>query len=108
MLASVTNININLFRYGMEERVKDDIFPAAGLPPLREFKSLKTLSLCGMLDSYQRQVWETVWSFPGLKHLDLRMALEPEHRDPGVQIWPIIRKKDWQMQKFSDIKANYW
>src|SRR5436309_14198076 len=63
---------------------------------LCNFRHLRSLLLNGMLQSYQKYIWQTCWLNPALEELTLEMALEPSIHDPYSQQWPVI-EGDWKM-----------
>lgn len=81
------------------------VLPLNELNPLTEFRHLRVLKITGMMRTYQKYIWETVWRNPELTDLWLEMALKPEITLPRdtrarccrpAQDWPVICP-DWNM-----------
>ena len=83
-----------------------DLFPLEDLEPLCNLRQLRSLRITGMMESYQKYIWQTVWLNPHLKELMLEMALEPNVRKDHDKAWPTI-KGSWQVQKLESIKTSY-
>jgi hypothetical protein len=79
-----------------EEDEESDVFPLNDMRPLCDFRHLRSLQLNGMLQSYQKYIWQTCWLNPGLEELTLEMALEPSIHDPYSQHCRVI-EGDWKM-----------
>lgn len=82
-----------------------EIFPLQGLKPLCEFRSLRSLRLGGMLQSYQTYVWQTCWLNPGLEELVLEMALEPTIHLPNHAFLPI--HGPWRRKTIREARTDY-
>ncbi len=83
-----------------------EAFPLEDLEPLCEFRQLRSLKLTGMLDSYQKYIWQAAWLNPNLEELALEMCLEPSIRSDHSKDWPTI-KGNWRMKRLTDIKSDY-
>ena len=88
------------------EPSEGDVFPLEDLEPLCEFRQLRSLKITGMVESYQKYIWQAAWLNPYLKELTLEMALEPNIRKAQDKAWPTI-KGGWRLQKLDDIKTSY-
>ena len=84
----------------------DDIFPLEALQPLCQFRSLKSLKLSGMLQSYQKYIWQTCWLNPDLEDLTLEMALAPELVEGYDTAWSAI-DNEWTMMSEDETAAQY-
>ncbi|EAW10977.1 uncharacterized protein ACLA_066130 [Aspergillus clavatus NRRL 1] len=75
-----------------DQETEETILPLDELAPLCQFRGLRVLKLTGMMQSYQRYIWQAAWLNPELEELELGMALEPRlrRREDG-QRWPYIR-----------------
>jgi hypothetical protein len=76
------------------------------LEPLCNFRQLRSLKITGMMESYQKYIWQAVWLNPHLRELTLEMALEPNIRKGHNKAWPTI-KGTWRLQKLESIKMSY-
>lgn len=78
---SQTEYSLDLFRPiktdHEQKDLDDETFPYDGLKPLLLFRNLRSLSLYGMMRSYQPLIWATVWLNPSLSALHLESALQP-------------------------------
>ena len=108
-------LNLDLFwplRLNKEEASEEieaaeaDIFPIQELRPLCEFRQLRSLQLNGMLQSYQKYIWQTCWLNPGLEELTLEMALKPSIGSTYSVIWPSI-EGNWHMKGEEDCSVEY-
>lgn len=107
MPRTLKHMDLDLFRPGVSaEPTENDTFPLRDLMPLVQFRQLRTLTIVGMLDSYQPCIWETVWLCPHLEVLTLEMCLEPSIRKTKSREWPTIHG-DWKMQNLSEVKRGY-
>jgi len=104
---NLQHLHLDLFWPNVEAEPRDgDVFPLEDLEPICNFRRLRSLKLTGMMQSYQKYIWQTAWLCPNLKELALEMALEPCIRSDHDKDWPTI-KGMWQMKKLEDIKGNY-
>lgn len=55
-----------------------DCLGLAELKPLCDFRSLRSLKIVGMMQSYQSYIWQAAWLNLDLDELELGMALEPD------------------------------
>ena len=98
-----STLNLDLFwplkpdpAHGDKEDEESDVFPLNDMRPLCDFRHLRSLQLNGMLQSYQKYIWQTCWLNSALEELTLEMALEPSIHDPYSQHCPLI-EGDWKM-----------
>ena len=105
--SNTQHLHLDLFWPGVGSEPRDgDTFPLEDLEPLCNFHQLRSLKITGMLDSYQKYIWQAVWLNPNLKELTLEMALEPSIRRNHDKDWPTIQGS-WQLKKLSDVKGSY-
>lgn len=104
---SLKELHLDLFwpKVGAEPR-EGDVFPVEDLEPLCNFRQLRSLKITGMMESYQKYIWQAVWLNPHLRELALEMALEPNVRKGHDKGWPTI-KGGWRLQKLDNIKPSY-
>lgn len=104
---TLKHMELDLIRTGvLAEPTENDTFPLQDLIPLVHFRQLRTLTIVGMLDSYQTQIWEAAWLCPHLEVLTLEMCLEPSIRKTRSREWPTIQG-DWKMKSLGEIKRHY-
>ena len=84
----------------------DSSFPLEGLRPMTEFRKLRVLHLTGMLDSYQKYIWQTCWLNPELEDLTLEMVLEPELAPAYKSEW-LQMDGDWEMRGVAHANHDY-
>ncbi|KAL2010850.1 hypothetical protein VTN00DRAFT_3568 [Thermoascus crustaceus] len=77
------------------ENLENDMLDIEDLAPLCSFRGLRVLKLTGMMQSYQKYIWQTAWLNVDLEELDLEMILEPCIRRNFDGDWPFV-KGDWQ------------
>ncbi|KAH0543118.1 hypothetical protein FGG08_002544 [Glutinoglossum americanum] len=105
--ATITHVFIDLFKAGVGGGGEEnDAFPPEDLVPLRTLTALQSLTLVGMIDSYQKQIWEALWLIPSMKHLDLRMITEPSLRRDRDEKWEFI-KGSWKIRRFDEVQLTY-
>lgn len=77
------------------------------LKPLCQFRSLRSLKITGMLQSYQSYIWQTAWLNLELEELSLEMALEPKI-DSAIHVaqWKLIGD-GWKMDKKQSAEPVY-
>lgn len=104
---NLEELHLDLFwpKVGAEPR-EGDVFPVEDLEPLCNFRQLRSLKITGMMESYQKYIWQAAWLNPHLKELAMEMALEPNIRKGHDKAWPTI-KGGWRLQKLDDIKPSY-
>ena len=96
----------------LSEELEDDpvktsrLFPLKGLEPLSEFHSLRSLQINGMLQSYQRLIWQTCWVSPNLEELMLGMVLQPDIRGAHRHLWPAIGQS-WRPRDAGRASTDY-
>ncbi|KAK2733665.1 hypothetical protein FQN57_002062 [Myotisia sp. PD_48] len=86
---------------------RHEIMPLEELLPLCNFRNLRCLKLTGMMQSYQKYIWQTVWLNPGLEELELEMGLEPCIRRTFNADWPSI-KGDWVVRPADEPSGMYY
>ena len=69
----------------------NDMLDVEELAPLCSFRGLRTLRITGMMQSYQKYIWQAAWLNLGLEELELEMALEPCIRRGFDGDWPFIK-----------------
>jgi hypothetical protein len=69
------------------------------LKPPCQFRYLRSLTITGMLQSYQLYIWQAAWLNLDLEELSLEMALEPKI-DSAIHAlqWKVI-EDGWEMDK---------
>ena len=82
-------LHLDLFRLQDPEDPEDNMLPAQELSLLLSHRNLRVLKITGMLQSYQKCIWQLVWMNPKLEVLELEMALEPEILMEDSQFRPI-------------------
>ena len=103
----LTRLELDLFWPGIgSEPQPNDVFPLEYLAPLTSLRQLRVLKVVGMLDSYQKYIWQTAWLCPYLEEVTLEMVLEPVVRSIVNKKWPTI-KGNWQMKDPSIVKRPY-
>lgn len=104
---NLEELHLDLFWPKVQAEPRDgDVFPLEDLEPLCNFRQLRSLKITGMMESYQKYIWQAVWRNPHLKELTLEMALEPSIRKDHDKAWPTI-KGTWRLQKLDSIKTSY-
>jgi len=83
-----------------------DTFPLEEMSPLCNFRQLKFLKVTGMMQSYQKYIWQAVWLNPALEELALEMALEPCIRRTFDGAWPSI-KGEWVARTAAEAQGSY-
>ncbi|PYI27374.1 hypothetical protein BP00DRAFT_460254 [Aspergillus indologenus CBS 114.80] len=78
----------------VEEQV--EILALEQLFPLIHFRHLRSLKITGMVQSYQKYIWQAAWLNTGLEELELSMVCEPRLRRSFTGVWPCI-KGGWTM-----------
>lgn len=68
------------------------------LQPLCQFRHLRVLKITGMMQSYQKYIWQTAWLNTELEELELGMAIAPRIRRDFKGNWPSI-KGSWTLSK---------
>jgi hypothetical protein len=83
-----------------------DTFPLEEMLPLCNYRQLRFLKITGMMQSYQKYIWQAVWLNPGLEELALEMALEPCIRRTFDVAWPSI-KGQWVARTAAEARESY-
>lgn len=83
---------------GMSDR--REVLHIEELAPLCQFRGLRILKLTGMLQSYQKYIWQAAWLNTELEELELGMALTPRITRNYEGKWPLI-KGGWTMSGVS-------
>ncbi|KAI9802731.1 MAG: hypothetical protein M1825_002753 [Sarcosagium campestre] len=102
---SLRTLTLDLFKYFEADSDVLDSVPPIQLEGLRAFSQMYSLTVTGMLESYQKEIWEAVWCFPHLKRLELRMAIAPDIRRPP-EPWSRI-ENDWTTKKPTEVTEAY-
>ncbi|KAL4892859.1 hypothetical protein BDV59DRAFT_202231 [Aspergillus ambiguus] len=90
-------LGLDTFWPTVEQHSRDeDILPLEALAPLCEFRSLRVLKLTGMIQSYQKYIWQAAWLNTKLEELELEMVLPPRLRRSFSGKWPYI-KGGWKL-----------
>jgi hypothetical protein len=77
---------------------ENDMLSINELYPLCAFRGLRILKVTGMMQSYQKPIWQAAWLNLNLEELELGMALEPCIRRNFNGNWPLI-KGGWAPRK---------
>ncbi|KAH0557178.1 hypothetical protein GP486_005029 [Trichoglossum hirsutum] len=104
--ATITIVFIDIFRAGAGDDDETGAFLPEDLVPLRTLAALRSLTVVGMTESYQKQIWEALWLIPGVRHLDLRMTTEPALRRDRDEKWEYI-EGPWKIKKFDEVALTY-
>ncbi|KAJ5778732.1 hypothetical protein N7520_001978 [Penicillium odoratum] len=92
-------LGLDLFRPYDTTAYDDNWLDRAPLEALSKFRGLRSLKITGMMQSYQRSIWQAAWLNRELDELELEMALEPEIVNPILQRrWKDINEK-WAMDR---------
>lgn len=75
----------------------ETILPIESLAPLCEFRNLRVLKLTGMVQSYQKYIWQAAWLNTELEELEVEMILPPRLRRGFMGKWPYI-KGGWELR----------
>lgn len=76
----------------------DGILDIEELRPICTFRNLRILKVTGMMQSYQKYIWQTAWLNQNLEELELEMVLEPCLRKSLAGLWPFI-KGGWRLRE---------
>jgi hypothetical protein len=68
------------------------------MAPLCQFRNLRVLKITGMMQSYQKYIWQAAWLNTDLEELELGMAHEPRIRRSASKRWPYI-KGGWMLDE---------
>ena len=66
------------------------------MSPLSQFRNLRSLKITGMMQSYQKYIWQAAWLNHNLDELELGMALPPRIRKNRTGNWPYM-KGGWKL-----------
>ncbi|PYI05638.1 hypothetical protein BO78DRAFT_397945 [Aspergillus sclerotiicarbonarius CBS 121057] len=66
------------------------------MAPLSQFRNLRSLKITGMMQSYQKYIWQTAWLNHNLDELEIGMALPPRIRKSRTGNWPYM-KGGWKL-----------
>ena len=72
----IYDISMDLFRLSNNPSV----YPVHDLAPLCQYRHLRSLTITGMMQSYQSRIWEVVWLNLYLTDLTLEMEMDGEER----------------------------
>lgn len=92
--------------YEPSNPLSGDMLHVREMAPLGYFRNLRSLKLTGMLQSYQKAIWEAVWVNPELEELELGMALKPSLHCEAASSWYSIHG-DWEATKRNDTSTRY-
>ncbi|RHZ53728.1 uncharacterized protein CDV56_104570 [Aspergillus thermomutatus] len=71
--------------------VEENVLDIEEMAPLCQFRNLRVLKITGMMQSYQKYIWQAAWLNTELEELELGMALEPRIRRRSSKRWPYIK-----------------
>lgn len=91
----VRNLDHDHDRTDLEHR---EVLHIEELAPLCQFRRLRVLKVTGMLQSYQKYIWQAAWLNPELEELELGMAIGPRIRRNFPGDWPCI-KGGWTLRE---------
>lgn len=92
-------IGIDLFWPVKQDQEGDrEVLHIEEMVPLRQFRGLRVLKITGMLQSYQKYIWQAAWLNTGLEELELGMAIGPRIRRNFPGDWPFI-KGGWTLKQ---------
>ncbi|KAF7125306.1 hypothetical protein CNMCM5793_001484 [Aspergillus hiratsukae] len=87
--------------------VEENILEIEEMAPLCQFRNLRVLKITGMMQSYQKYIWQAAWLNTDLEELELGMALEPRIRRRAGQKWPYI-KGGWTLDAAHHSEPVYY
>ncbi|RLM01704.1 hypothetical protein CFD26_109030 [Aspergillus turcosus] len=87
--------------------VEDNILEIEEIAPLCQFRNLRVLKITGMMQSYQKYIWQAAWLNTDLEELELGMALEPRIRRRASKRWPYI-KGGWMLDTAHHSEPVYY
>lgn len=92
-------IGIDLFWPVKQNQEGDrEVLHIEELAPLCQFRGLRVLKITGMLQSYQKYIWQAAWLNTELEELELGMAIGPRIRRNFPGDWPFI-KGGWTLKE---------
>ncbi|KAA8645373.1 hypothetical protein EYZ11_000445 [Aspergillus tanneri] len=90
-----------------EDKSNKEMLNIVELEPLSQFRNLRVLKITGMMQSYQKYIWQAAWLNTRLEELEMGMALQPRLRRPHAERWPYI-KGGWTLNKAHYDKPVYY
>ncbi|KAF4266169.1 hypothetical protein KXV68_008835 [Aspergillus fumigatus] len=104
----LTALGIDVFWPVKEgQDVEEGMLKIEEMAPLCQFRNLRTLKITGMMQSYQRYIWQAAWLNTELEELELGMALEPRIRRSASKRWPYI-KGGWRLDEAHHSEPVYY
>ncbi|KAI9831818.1 MAG: hypothetical protein M1819_004715 [Sarea resinae] len=98
---------LDLLRPGIRCHTLDgDELPRIWLAPAYQIGCLRKITLTGMLDSYQFEIWKIAFLSPALKELILEMIPEPNIRSDHANDWPFIQGDHW-LKSEEEVSMSY-
>lgn len=95
----LTALGIDVFWPVKEgQDVEENMLNVEEMAPLCQFRNLRVLKITGMMQSYQKYIWQAAWLNTDLEELELGMALEPRIRRRASKRWPYI-KGGWMLDQ---------
>ncbi|PKX90386.1 uncharacterized protein P174DRAFT_515497 [Aspergillus novofumigatus IBT 16806] len=95
----LTALGIDVFWPVKEgQDVEENMLNIEEMAPLCQFRNLRVLKITGMIQSYQKYIWQAAWLNTDLEELELGMALEPRIRRRASKRWPYI-KGGWMLDQ---------
>ncbi|OJJ83991.1 uncharacterized protein ASPGLDRAFT_126845 [Aspergillus glaucus CBS 516.65] len=92
-------IGIDLFWPVKQNQEGDrEVLHIEEMVPLCQFRGLRVLKITGMLQSYQKYIWQAAWLNTELEELELGMAIGPRIRRNFPGDWPFI-KGGWALKQ---------
>lgn len=92
-------IGIDLFWPVKQDQEGDrEVLHIEEMAPLCQFRGLRVLKITGMLQSYQKYIWQAAWLNTELEELELGMAIGPRIRRNFPGNWPFI-KGGWALKQ---------
>ncbi|EYE94994.1 uncharacterized protein EURHEDRAFT_538313 [Aspergillus ruber CBS 135680] len=92
-------IGIDLFWPVKQDQEGDrEVLHIEEMAPLCQFRGLRVLKITGMLQSYQKYIWQAAWLNTELEELELGMAIGPRIRRNFPGDWPFI-KGGWALKQ---------
>ncbi|GAQ05513.1 hypothetical protein ALT_2834 [Aspergillus lentulus] len=104
----LTALGIDVFWPVKEgQDVEENMLNVEEMAPLCQFRNLRVLKITGMMQSYQKYIWQAAWLNTDLEELELGMALEPRIRRRASKRWPYI-KGGWMLDQSHHSEPVYY
>ncbi|KAF7164007.1 hypothetical protein CNMCM5623_008646 [Aspergillus felis] len=104
----LTALGIDVFWPVKEgQEVEENMLNIEEMAPLCQFRNLRVLKITGMMQSYQKYIWQAAWLNTDLEELELGMALEPRIRRRACKRWPYI-KGGWMLDESHHSEPVYY